>query len=516
MMNFSDVSTVLPQEGISNPILDDKYACAVLADYFTIHPNPSATFLKETLIPFLQTKSNFSFLDLVQKYMLSHPSVNDQSKLDFLFSCNKLFNVHIIDFYIENGYLPTQNALLWSDVNWYFYVHGAAPKKEFLDFLLLYLTQFDVSKDDLIAKYLSTCPFPSQKYVDFIKSLEPFSTRLANDPLYPAICVMCQRWPQIEEFNAYLKPLIGDKIVDFYTLHSYLEAHPKANWSPDFLRVLISYMTYIPEKVSTFDLAVSYLKTHSPNVQNIKFLDQICRTVFFDNIMKNTPNYELHLHLMQVGRFRHEIRTYLEPFIGDKFVCFESLLLYLTHHYDDRNPEFIKLYINHMIDCSEIKVETVIDKYLELHKAPNSHFLQYLKTKTFYEETLKNSPFYLIHRTNQMSLEANIKNYSNWLHTDLTQKSSFFLVLVFFTFLLFMLSLCGLIVCRSNLVIFLLFTELVIFCSVFLLIIASLYLELPFGQTYALLLLGVAASEAAVGLGLLLVVYRIRGHLTFK
>ena len=120
-----------------------------------------------------------------------------------------------------------------------------------------------------------------------------------------------------------------------------------------------------------------------------------------------------------------------------------------------------------------------------------------------------------LHRSNVLSYNMILKKYLIFCNTMGTKYIPLN-TLVIFSFFLFSFMLIGLILSRSNLIIFLLFSELFFFSIIFLLIIFSLYFELFFGQVYTLFLLGVAAAEAAIGLGLLLVVYRIRGYLSFK
>ena len=154
------------------------------------------------------------------------------------------------------------------------------------------------------------------------------------------------------------------------------------------------------------------------------------------------------------------------------------------------------------------------------YEIENSQFLaefwgKVVKVNRF-NDIMENSPYYGLHRSNLITYGVNLSHYKNFLNTSDVEEYALLTILIMTSFFLFFYSLLGLIISRLNLVIFLLFTELFLFSSIFLLIIFSIYLELPFGQVYALLLLGVAAAEAAVGLGLLLVVYRIRGYLAFK
>ena len=144
-----------------------------------------------------------------------------------------------------------------------------------------------------------------------------------------------------------------------------------------------------------------------------------------------------------------------------------------------------------------------------------SFFRDMIDTIDCYEEKAMNSFMGPLHRSNVLSYNTILKKYLIFCNT-LDTKYIPLNTLVIFSFFLFSFMLIGLILSRSNLIIFLLFSELFFFSIIFLLIIFSIYFELFFGQVYTLFLLGVAAAEAAIGLGLLLVVYRIRGYLSFK
>lgn len=193
------------------------------------------------------------------------------------------------------------------------------------------------------------------------------------------------------------------------------------------------------------------------------------------------------------------------------------------------NIKFIPILLNYLVD-SKALASDFTDSYICLHmrnddvEACAYDFLCYMIGNN--SEFLKNnwhnmliySGVYATARTDIVSYETNLEHYNNYLHTENNDLESLYLLmtLVTFSFFLFLFSLVGLLFFHTNIFIFLFFTELYLFSSIFLLIIISLYFELPQGQVYALLLLGIAAAEAAVGIGLLLVVYRIKGHLSFK
>ncbi len=86
-----------------------------------------------------------------------------------------------------------------------------------------------------------------------------------------------------------------------------------------------------------------------------------------------------------------------------------------------------------------------------------------------------------------------------------------FLFFISLNFLLFLLGLWGIIAVRKNIIIILMSIELMLLSINLNFIVFSIFLDDIMGQFFALLILTVAAAEAAIGLAILIVYYRIRG-----
>ena len=84
----------------------------------------------------------------------------------------------------------------------------------------------------------------------------------------------------------------------------------------------------------------------------------------------------------------------------------------------------------------------------------------------------------------------------------------FFLVI---SLLLFTFGLWGLFITRKNIIILLISLELLLLSVNFNFVIFSIYLDDIIGQVFALFIVTVAAAEAAIGLAILIVYYRIKG-----
>jgi len=77
--------------------------------------------------------------------------------------------------------------------------------------------------------------------------------------------------------------------------------------------------------------------------------------------------------------------------------------------------------------------------------------------------------------------------------------------------LIFTISVVGIILNRKNLIIMLMSIELMLLSISLNLVVFSVFFDDLFGQVFSLIVLTVAAGESAIGLGILVAYYRIRG-----
>jgi len=88
-----------------------------------------------------------------------------------------------------------------------------------------------------------------------------------------------------------------------------------------------------------------------------------------------------------------------------------------------------------------------------------------------------------------------------------------FILQISTNFVLFILSLNGLIKNRQNILIILMSIELLLLSINLNLVIFSIYLDDFYGQLFSFFVLTVAAAESAVGLAIIIVYYRIKGNI---
>lgn len=88
-----------------------------------------------------------------------------------------------------------------------------------------------------------------------------------------------------------------------------------------------------------------------------------------------------------------------------------------------------------------------------------------------------------------------------------------FILQISTNFLLFTISLNGLIRNRQNILIVLMSIELLLLSINLNFVIFSIYLDDLYGQLFSFFILTVAAAESAVGLAIIIIYYRIRGNI---
>lgn len=81
--------------------------------------------------------------------------------------------------------------------------------------------------------------------------------------------------------------------------------------------------------------------------------------------------------------------------------------------------------------------------------------------------------------------------------------------------IIFLISLWGFVIIRTNLILMIMCIEMVIFSVLVGLISISAFFDDSFGQMFIIFLLSIAASESALGLAIVVIYYRLRGTLKF-
>jgi NADH-ubiquinone oxidoreductase chain 4L len=82
--------------------------------------------------------------------------------------------------------------------------------------------------------------------------------------------------------------------------------------------------------------------------------------------------------------------------------------------------------------------------------------------------------------------------------------------------LLFLIGILGFVLNRKNIILMLISIEIMLLSVTFIILINSLGFDDIVGQTFAIYIITVAGAESAIGLGILLAYYRLRGSIEIE
>ena len=84
------------------------------------------------------------------------------------------------------------------------------------------------------------------------------------------------------------------------------------------------------------------------------------------------------------------------------------------------------------------------------------------------------------------------------------------------TLVLFLIGILGFVFNRKNIILMLISIEIMLLAITFLILLASLSFDDILGQTYAIYIISIAGAESAIGLGILVAFYRLRGSVAIE
>ncbi len=94
------------------------------------------------------------------------------------------------------------------------------------------------------------------------------------------------------------------------------------------------------------------------------------------------------------------------------------------------------------------------------------------------------------------------------------------LTLFFYTMnlslILFTIGILGFVLNRKNIILMLISIEIMLLAITFLVLVSSLSFDDILGQTYAIYIIAIAGAESAIGLGILVAFYRLRGSISIE
>jgi NADH-ubiquinone oxidoreductase chain 4L len=84
------------------------------------------------------------------------------------------------------------------------------------------------------------------------------------------------------------------------------------------------------------------------------------------------------------------------------------------------------------------------------------------------------------------------------------------------TLILFAIGILGFVLNRKNIILMLISIEIMLLSITFLILVGSINMDDIIGQTYAIYIIAIAAAESAIGLGILVAFYRLRGSIAIE
>ena len=84
------------------------------------------------------------------------------------------------------------------------------------------------------------------------------------------------------------------------------------------------------------------------------------------------------------------------------------------------------------------------------------------------------------------------------------------------TLVLFLIGILGFVLNRKNIILILISIEIMLLSVTFLILINSLSFDDMLGQTYAIYIISIAGAESAIGLGIVVAFYRLRGNIVIE
>jgi NADH-ubiquinone oxidoreductase chain 4L len=82
--------------------------------------------------------------------------------------------------------------------------------------------------------------------------------------------------------------------------------------------------------------------------------------------------------------------------------------------------------------------------------------------------------------------------------------------------ILFLIGVLGFVLNRRNIILMLISIEIMLLAITFLILISSLSFDDILGQIYAIYIIAIAGAESAIGLGILVAFYRLRGSIAIE
>ena len=85
-----------------------------------------------------------------------------------------------------------------------------------------------------------------------------------------------------------------------------------------------------------------------------------------------------------------------------------------------------------------------------------------------------------------------------------------------FSLILFLIGILGFVLNRKNIILMLISIEIMLLSITFLILVSSISFDDILGQTFSVYIIAIAGAESAIGLGILVAYYRLRGSIAIE
>ena len=85
-----------------------------------------------------------------------------------------------------------------------------------------------------------------------------------------------------------------------------------------------------------------------------------------------------------------------------------------------------------------------------------------------------------------------------------------------FSLILFLIGILGFVLNRKNIILMLISIEIMLLAVTFFILVSSLSFDDILGQTFSVYIIAIAGAESAIGLGILVAFYRLRGSIAIE
>jgi NADH-ubiquinone oxidoreductase chain 4L len=84
------------------------------------------------------------------------------------------------------------------------------------------------------------------------------------------------------------------------------------------------------------------------------------------------------------------------------------------------------------------------------------------------------------------------------------------------TIILFLIGILGFVLNKKNIILLLISIEILLLSVTFLILLSALGFDDILGQTFSVYIIAIAGAESAIGLGILVAFYRLRGNINIE